>query len=75
MLTAGIVVLVVSIVVERAVTTRSAQLVNAAGGNWQARDVRYAEEGGAPRWLSGVGLLSYVGIAVGLVLIVLALVL
>jgi hypothetical protein len=49
-------------------------LVDAAGGDWQARDVRYAHEGGAPRWLSAVGLLSYAGIVIGLVLLVIALV-
>lgn len=72
MLVVGIVVLVVSIIVERVATIRSAQLVNAAGGDWQAREVRYAHEGGAPRWLSGLGLLSYFGIIGGVVLIVVA---
>lgn len=70
-LVAGVVLLVVSIIVERIATIRSAQLVNAAGGDWQSRDVRYADEGGAPRWLSFVGLLSYPGIAAGIVLIIL----
>lgn len=74
MLIAGIIVLAVSIGIERAATIRSAQLVNAAGGDWAERDVRYHYEGGAPRWLSLVGLLSYLGILVGLILVVLALV-
>jgi hypothetical protein len=71
----GIVVLVVSVVIERAVTIRGAQLTAEAGGDWNAKDVRYAWEGGPPRWMSLIALLAYVGIAVGLVLIVLGLVL
>jgi hypothetical protein len=75
MLVAGIIVLVVSIVLERVTTIRSAQLVNAAGGDWDSKDVRYSHEGGAPKWLSAIALLSYLGIVVGIGLIVLGLVL
>jgi hypothetical protein len=71
--TTGVVILVLSILVERVTTIRSAQLVNRAGGDWNAKDVRYAREGGAPKWLSAVALLAYVGIVVGLVLIVIGL--
>lgn len=72
MLVLGIVILVVSILVERVTTIRSRILVDAAGGDWQSGDVRYAHEGGAPKWLSVVGLLSYAGVIVGIVLIVVA---
>jgi hypothetical protein len=50
----GIVILVASLIVECAATIRSAQLVNAAGGDWNTKDVRYASEGGPPKWLSAV---------------------
>jgi len=66
----GIVILVASIVTERAATIRSAQLVNAAGGDWDSKDVRYAAEGGPPKWLSAVSLLAYAGIMVGIALII-----
>jgi hypothetical protein len=39
MLITGIIILVVSVVVERFSTIRSAQLVNAAGGDWEAKDL------------------------------------
>jgi hypothetical protein len=75
MLIAGIVVLVVSILVERVATIRSASLVDAAGGTWEEKDVRYSHQGGAPRWLSAVALIAYAGIAVGVLLILVGLVL
>jgi hypothetical protein len=71
-LAVGIAVLVVSLVVERAVAIRSAKLVDAAGGNWAAKDVRYAPEGGPPRWLSALALAAYAGLVVGALLVVLA---
>jgi len=63
----------VSVIVERVTTIRSARLVNAAGGEWgnPAGEV-YAAEGGAPKWLSAIALLSYLGILVGIVLVVIA---
>jgi hypothetical protein len=70
-LAVGIVVLAISLVVERIATIRSAQLINAAGGDW-SRDLRHAWEHGAPKWLSAVGLLSYAGVFTGIVLIVVA---
>lgn len=73
MLTLGIIVLVASVLVERATTIRSMQLVERAGGDLTTknlRDERYAHEGGPPRWISALALLSYLGIAVGLLLIV-----
>jgi hypothetical protein len=73
MLVLGIIVLVASVIAERTTTIRSAQLVNAAGGNWAEKDVRYSHEGGAPKWLSAVAVLSYVGILAGIALIVTAL--
>lgn len=72
-LIAGIIVLVVSVIIERITTIRTAQLVNAVGGNWAERDVRYASEGGAPKWLSAIALLSYAGIVVGIVMTILGL--
>jgi hypothetical protein len=68
----GIVILVASLIVERAATIRSGQLVNAAGGDWNTKDVRYASEGGPPKWLSAVSLLAYVGIVVGVGLIIMS---
>lgn len=73
-LTVGIIVLVVSVSVERITTIKGAQLVDAAGGDWAKRDMRYASEGGAPKWLSVIALLSYTGIVVGIGMIILALV-
>lgn len=72
MLVVGIILLIVSLAVERAVAIRSAKLVDAAGGDWAAKDVRYASEGGPPRWLSAVALAAYAGLAVGALLVVLA---
>lgn len=76
MFTLGIVVVVISIIVERAATIRSMQLVERAGGDLTTknlRDERYAHEGGPPKWMSALALLSYIKIAVGLVLIVVGL--
>lgn len=73
MLILGILVLVGSIIVERVATIRSAKLVNAAGGDWQTKEVRYSREGGPPKWLSAVALLAYLGIAIGVVLIIIGL--
>lgn len=76
MLTLGIIVVVASVLVERAATIRSMQLVERAGGDLTTKnlqDERYAHEGGPPRWISALALLSYLGIAVGLVLIVVGL--
>jgi hypothetical protein len=53
MLGVGIAVLVVSIIVERAVTIRGARLVNKLGGDWDRRELVYAREGDPPafsRW-------------------------
>jgi len=74
MLVAGIVLLVVSVIVERIATIRSAQIVDAAGGDWANKVPVYAREGGAPKWLSAVALLAYLGVVVGVVLIVLSLI-
>ena len=49
MLIVGIVVLLLSIIVERVATIRTARLVNAAGGDWESRDFRYSREVGATR--------------------------
>jgi hypothetical protein len=73
----GIIVLVASVLVERVTTIRSVQLVERAGGDLTTKnlgDERYAHEGGPPKWISAVALLSYLGIAVGLLLIVIGLV-
>jgi TRAP-type uncharacterized transport system fused permease subunit len=69
MLEVGIAVLVVSIIVERAVTIRGARRVNELGGDWNRRELVYAWEGGPSRMLSLVALLAYAGIVAGLVLI------
>jgi hypothetical protein len=74
MLIVAIAVLVVSIIVERITAIRSRQLVDAVGGNWQAKDVRYASEGGPPKWLSAIALASYAGVLLGIGLLVVALV-
>jgi hypothetical protein len=47
--------------------------VDAAGGDWASKDVRYAREGGPPKWLSAVALLAYAGIVAGVVVIVVGL--
>ena len=73
MLIVGIVLLVLSVIVERTATIRTARLVNAAGGDWEARDFRYSREVAAPKWLSAVALLAYAGMLAGVALIVVAL--
>lgn len=73
MLIVGIVLLLLSIIVERVATIRTARLVNAAGGDWESRDFRYTREGGAAKWLSAVALLGYAGMLAGVALIVVAL--
>jgi hypothetical protein len=55
---------------ERLTAIRSRQLVDAADGDWQAKDVRYAHEGGVPKWLSGLALLSYAGVVLLVIAIV-----
>ncbi len=74
MLTTGIIILIIGVVVERATTVRTAQLTDRAGGGVRSGDMRYAAEGGAPKWLSAVALLSYLVMLLGLALIVVALV-
>ena len=77
MLILGVVLLVGSIVVERVITFRSVQLVGRAGGDLTSHrleDERYHDEGGPPRWMSGIALLCYFLMLVGLLLIIVALV-
>jgi hypothetical protein len=74
MLTLGIIVLVVSIVVERYTAMRTGVLTERAGGDVFTGDMRYAWEGGPPKWLSAMALASYVGVFAGVVLIIIALV-
>jgi hypothetical protein len=73
MLIAAVVLVVLSLIVERVATIRTARLVNAAGGDWQSRDFRYSRKGGAATWLSAVALLAYAGMLAGVALIVVAL--
>ena len=68
----GIVILVVSLVGMFATNYRTRMAIKDAGGDPDELD-RYWYEGGPPRWVSQVALLSYVGIAIGVVLIVVGL--